>query len=55
MGALSRMLALLTQARFKSLLEHLNNYFNCSVRIGIADGTLSILQNHSERKVFLVI
>ena len=45
----------MTQARVKSLLENLNNYLNRSVGVSIADGTLSILQNHSERKVFLVI
>ena len=37
------MLVLLTQARCKLLLQHLNYYFNCSVGIGIGDGTLSIL------------
>ena len=49
------MLALLTQARVKSLLENLNNHFNSSVGVSIANGPPSILQNHSERKVFLVI
>ena len=49
------MLASMTQARLESLLENLNNHFNCGVGVSIADGTLSILQNHSERKAFLVI
>ena len=49
------MLASLTQARVKSLLENLNNHFNSGVGISIANGTLSILQNHSEGKAFLVI